>query len=218
MAIIIAVFLPALYVALVSYHPGMIPTKLAFSIAATRENVPFPAIIEILLMAITFELLQEAGIRLPKAIGSTVGIVGGIVIGEVAVSAGLVGPAAVIVTSLTGIASFTIPNYSMVIGVRILRFAFLFGAAILGLYGMILVFIMLVIHVVNLKSMGIPYTAPFAPYFLGSLKNILIRAPITTLTKRPIFYNRRILKKLMMGVKVEMKPMKSKGLSVTETS
>ena len=121
-------------------------------------------------MAITFELLQEASVRLPKVIGSTVGIVGGIVIGDVAVSAGIVGPAAVIVTSLTGIASFTIPNYSMVTGVRIIRFALLIGAAILGLYGTILIFIMLMIHMVNLKSMGIPYSAPFAPRFFRKLK------------------------------------------------
>lgn len=198
-AIIISVFLPAVYVALVSYHPGLIPTQLAFSIAGTRDNIPFPAIVEVLLMAVTFELLQEAGIRLPKAIGSTVGIVGGIVIGEVAVSAGLVGPSAVIVTSLTGIASFTIPNYSMIIGVRIIRFAILFGAAILGLYGLILVFIVIMIHLVNLKSMGIPYTSPFAPYFLGSLKNIIIRAPITTLIKRQPYLKPKDIKKINDG-------------------
>lgn len=198
-ALLFAVFLPAIYVALISYHPGLIPTQLAFSIAASRENVPFPAIVEILLMAVVFELLQEAGIRLPKAIGSTVGIVGGIVIGEVAVSAGLVGPAAVIVTSLTGIASFTIPNYSMVIGVRIIRFAFLIGASFLGLYGVVLIFIMIAIHVVNLKSMGIPYSAPLAPYFFGSLKNIIIRAPITTLVKRQPFLKPEDIKKIDDG-------------------
>ncbi|MFJ8236120.1 spore germination protein [Ureibacillus sp. NPDC094379] len=185
LAIFISLFLPAIYVALTSYHPGMLPTKLAFSIAATREGVPIPSIFEALLMAITFEILQEAGIRLPKAIGATIGIVGGIVIGDVAVSAGIVGPAMVIVTSLTAIASFTTPNYSFATGLRVLRFALIAAASVLGLYGIILVFIMMCIHLVNLKSIGVPYTGPFAPYFLGDLKNILIRSPIMTLKKRP---------------------------------
>ncbi|SOC39713.1 spore germination protein [Ureibacillus acetophenoni] len=195
----IAVFLPAIYVALIAYHPGMIPSQLTFSIAATRENVPFPAIVEVLLMAVTFEILQEAGIRMPKAIGATIGIVGGIVIGEVAVSAGIVGPATVIVTSLTGIATFTIPNNSLAMAVRVIRYALLIGASILGLYGIILVFILLAIHVVNLKSMGIPYSSPFAPYFLGDLKNLLIRAPITTLTKRPPYLKTDDIKKINDG-------------------
>lgn len=199
LAAFIAVFLPAIYVALVSYHPGMIPTQLVFSIAATREGVPFPSIVEALLMAVTFEILQEAGIRLPKVIGQTIGIVGGIVIGDVAVSAGIVGPAMVIVTSLTAIASFTIPHYSMAVGVRVIRFALLLAAAVLGLYGIILVFIMLAVHVVNLKSMGVPHSAPFAPYFLGALKNIFIRAPITTLTKRPPYLEPEDIKKINDG-------------------
>lgn len=198
-ATFIAIFLPAIYVALISYHPGMIPTQLAFSIAATRENVPFPSVIEALLMAITFEFLHEAGIRLPKAVGQTVGIVGGIVIGDVAVSAGIVGPATVIVTSLTGIAAFTIPNYSMAVGVRVIRFALLLAAAFIGLYGIILLFIMLAIHIVNLKSMGIPYASPFAPYFLGDLKNVIIRAPLTTLIKRPPYLKPEDIKRINDG-------------------
>ncbi|KGR80293.1 spore gernimation protein GerLA [Ureibacillus manganicus DSM 26584] len=198
-AIFIAVFLPAIYVALISYHPGMIPTQLTFSIAATRANVPFPSIVEALLMAITFELLHEAGVRLPKAVGQTVGIVGGIVIGDVAVSAGIVGPATVIVTSLTGIAAFAIPNYSMAVGLRVIRFVLLLAASIFGLYGITLLLIMLLIHIVNLKSMGVPYSAPFAPYFLGDLKNIFIRAPITTLIKRPPYIKPEDIKKINDG-------------------
>ncbi|RHW35923.1 spore germination protein [Lysinibacillus yapensis] len=198
-ATFITIFLPAVYVALISYHPGLIPTQLAFSIAATREGVPFPSILEALLMAVTFEILEEAGIRLPKGIGQTIGIVGGIVIGDVAVSAGIVSPAMVIVTSLTAIASFTIPNYSTAVGLRVMRFALIFAAAILGLYGIILVFIMMVVHVVNLKSMGVPYTGPFAPYFLGDLKNLFIRAPIMTLTKRPPYLETEDTQKVNNG-------------------
>ncbi|WLD92750.1 spore germination protein [Alkalihalobacillus sp. AL-G] len=185
LAAFIAVFLPSLYIALVSYHPGMIPSKLAFSIAATREGVPFPAFIEALLMAITMELLREAGIRLPKPIGQTIGIVGGLVIGEAAVSAGIVSPIMVIVVAVTAIASFSIPSYSVAISFRIIRFGFMFAAAIFGLYGIILCYIMLNIHIANLKSIGVPYSTLFAPSFNGDWKDLILRAPITMLPKRP---------------------------------
>ena len=177
-------FLPALYVALVSYHPELIPTQLLFTIAASREGVPFPSLIEALIIALFYEILQEAGTRLPRKIGQTIGIVGGIVIGEIAVQAGIVTPLMVIAISLTAIAAFTLPNYSLAIGLRVMRFGAIFAATILGLYGIILVFIMIHIHLANLKSIGIPYSAPFAPNYLGDLKNVIIRAPITTLTKQ----------------------------------
>ncbi|WP_461176590.1 spore germination protein [Virgibacillus ainsalahensis] len=186
-AAFIAMFLPSLYIALVSYHPGMIPSNLAFSIAATREGVPFPAFIEAISMGITMELLREAGSRLPKAIGQTIGIVGGLVIGEAAVSAGIVSPIMVIVVALTAIASFTNPSYSAAIAFRIIRFSFMIAAAVLGLYGIILVYIMLNIHMVNLKSIGTPYTAPFAPSFLADWKDLVIRTPLTMLSKRPAY-------------------------------
>ena len=178
------IFLPALYVALVSYHPELIPSQLLFTIAASREGVPFPSLIEALVIVIFYEILLEAGTRLPRRIGQTIGIVGGIVIGEIAVQAGIVTPLMVIVISLTAISAFTLPNYSLSIGLRIIRFGTIFAATIFGLYGIILVFIMIHIHFVNLKSIGIPYSAPFAPNYLWDLKNVLIRAPITTLTKR----------------------------------
>ncbi|MFD1849605.1 spore germination protein [Oceanobacillus bengalensis] len=181
----LAIFLPGLYIALVSYHPGMIPSTLTYSIAATREGVPFPAAIEAILMAVTFEILHEAGVRLPKVIGQTIGIVGGLVIGEAAVSAGIVSPIMVIVTALTAIASFSVPSFSIALTFRILRFSIILAAAFLGLYGIILVYIMVNIHIVNLKSIGKPYSAPFAPTFTKDFKDLIIRAPITSITKRP---------------------------------
>lgn len=184
-AAFIAVFLPSLYVALVSYHQGMIPSKLAFSIAATREGVPFPAFIEAMIMAITMELLREAGIRLPKPIGQTIGIVGGLVIGDAAVAAGIVSPIMVIVVAVTAIASFSLPSYSVAISLRMLRFAFMVAAAVFGLYGIILMYIMLNIHIVNLKSFGVPYSAPFAPSFLRDFGDLVIRAPLTMEKTRP---------------------------------
>lgn len=183
----LAVFLPSLYVALLSYHPGMVPSILTYSIAASREGVPFPAAVEAILMALTFEILHEAGVRLPKIIAQTIGIVGGLVIGEAAVSAGIVSPIMVIVTALTAIASFCIPSYSVTITFRGLRFAFIIAAAILGLYGIILMYIIVNIHLVNLKSIGVPYTAPFAPFFGRDWVDLIIRAPITKLMKRPAY-------------------------------
>ncbi|WP_102029141.1 spore germination protein [Salirhabdus sp. Marseille-P4669] len=192
----IAMFAPALYIALVSYHPEMLPTKLVFSIQASREGVPFPAVIEAFLMAITFDILHEAGVRLPKLIGSTIGIVGGLVIGESAVSAGIVSPIMVIVTALTAIASFTTPQYSVAISFRNLRYSFMFAAAILGLFGIVLVYIMINIHMVNLKSFGTPYTTPFAPVYFSDWKDLFIRSPLTMLGKRPSFYKTKDKKKL----------------------
>lgn len=185
LAAFIAVFLPSIYIALESYHPGMIPSKLAFSIAATREGVPFPVFVEALLMETTMELLREAGIRLPKPIGQTIGIVGGLVIGEAAVSAGIVSPVMVIIVAITAISSFAIPSYSTALSFRIIRFAFMGAAAVFGLYGVILAYIVVNIHLVNLKSIGVPYTSPFAPGFTKDWKDLILRFPIPMLTKRP---------------------------------
>jgi spore germination protein len=184
-AAFLAVFSPALYVALVTYHPGLIPSDLAFSIAATREGVPFPAFVEALLMVATMELLQEAGLRLPKPIGQTVGIVGGLVIGESAVSAGLVSPVMVIVVALTAIASFAIPAYNLALTFRMIRFVVMFAAAIFGLYGVVLMFVAIFIHLANLTSLGVPYLTPFAPQLLNDWKDLLLRAPVTFMRKRP---------------------------------
>lgn len=183
----LALFLPGLYIALTSFHQGLIPSKLAFSIAAAREGVPFPPLIEAVLMVITMELLQEAGLRLPTPIGQTIGIVGGLVIGEAAVQAGIVSPVMVIVVALTAIAVYTTPTFSLGISLRILRFAFMIVAATFGLYGMVLVYIMINIHVVNLTSFGVPYATPFAPTLLRDWQDLILRAPRSILTKRPEF-------------------------------
>ncbi|WP_179151964.1 spore germination protein [Oceanobacillus senegalensis] len=207
-----AVFLPGLFVALVSYHPGMIPSTLAYSIAATREGVPFPAPVEAILMALTFEILHEAGVRLPKVVGQTIGIVGGLVIGEAAVSAGIVSPIMVIVTALTAISSFSVPSYSMAIAFRALRFANILAASFLGLYGVILVYIMMNIHIVNLKSIGVPYSTPFAPTFWKDLKDIVIRAPITKLTTRPAYLKAK--DEVSKDIQIEEKTTKKKSTGI----
>ena len=183
----ISIFFPALYIALISLQPGMIPSDLVFSIAGTRQGVPFPPIIEALLMVITMELLQEAGARLPQTIGQTIGIVGGLVIGEAAVQAGIVSPIMVIIIALTAIANFAIPAYSVAISFRIIRFGFMFAAGAFGLFGIILVYIMVNIHLVNLKSFGVPYSTPFAPFFKEDWNDMIFRSPIPTIEKRPTY-------------------------------
>ena len=171
------IFLPSLYVALTTYHPRLIPTALLISIAAAREGVPFPAIIEALLMEFVFEGLREAGIRLPKAVGSAVSIVGALVVGQAAVQAGIVSTPMVIVVATTGIASFSIPRYNLGAAVRIIRFPMLGLAGIFGLYGIVLGFIALTIHLVNLRSFGVPYFTPVAPQNLQDLKDVFFRMP-----------------------------------------
>ncbi|HHX50162.1 MAG TPA: spore germination protein [Clostridia bacterium] len=182
----IAVFLPGVYVAAVSFHPGLIPTKLALAIAAAREGMPFPVVVEALLMEISFEFLREAGARLPRAIGQTIGIVGGLIIGEAAVRANVTSPIMVIIVALTAIASFAIPSYNLGIGFRMLRFPLILLAGTFGLYGVVLGFIVVNIHMVSLKSFGVSYLSPFAPYQVSDWKDLLIRAPIRTMIKRPV--------------------------------
>lgn len=180
----IATFLPALYIAMTSYHHGMIPTTLALSIAGSREGVPFPAFIEAMVMEGTLELLREAGVRLPRSVGQTIGIVGGLVIGDAAVRAGIVSPIMVIVVAITAIASFALPAYNLSIALRIIRFIFMIFASIFGLYGIVIAYIILNIHLVGLKSFGTYYTTPFAPYKFSEWKDLIIRAPISTIKDR----------------------------------
>jgi len=184
-AAFMALFLPALYIALVSYNHGLIPTKLVISIAAGREGVPFPSIVEALIMEITLEILREAGLHLPKPIGQAVGIVGGLVIGQAAVQAAIVSPIMVIVVALTAISSFAFPQYGAGIAFRILRFAMMLAAAVLGLYGIILFTILIAVHLVKLKSFGVNYLSPFAPIRSGDWKDLLIRVPLKMMKRRP---------------------------------
>ncbi|MCR8849260.1 spore germination protein [Rossellomorea sp. SC111] len=181
----ISLIAPASFVAVTTFHQEMVPTTLIVAIAAQREAVPFPAFVEALLMEITFEILREAGIRLPKAIGSAVSIVGALVIGQAAVQASIVSPAMVIIVSITAIASFATPSFDMAISARLIRFLFMIGAATFGFYGMILIFLMMVVHLCSLRSFGVPYMAPFAPFIPVNNKDTFVRLPWWTLKQRP---------------------------------
>ncbi len=181
----ISLIAPASFVAVTTFHQEMVPTTLIVAIAAQREAVPFPAFVEALLMELTFEILREAGIRLPKAIGSAVSIVGALVIGQAAVQASIVSPAMVIIVSITAIASFATPSFDMAISVRLLRFLFMIGAATFGFYGIILILLMMVVHLSGLRSFGVPYMAPFAPFIPLNNGDTFIRLPWWTLRQRP---------------------------------
>ncbi|SEO00756.1 spore germination protein [Paenibacillus sp. OV219] len=181
----IALFLPSIYVALTTFHQQMIPTNLLLSISAAREGVPFPAIVEALIMESTFEALREAGVRLPKQIGQAVSIVGGLVVGQAAVQAGIVSTPMVIVVSLTGIASFAIPRYNFSFAFRILRFPMILLAGMFGLYGITVGMLCILIHLASLKSLGVPYLFPISPVSFQGLKDTIFRAPLWTMNYRP---------------------------------
>ncbi|MFE5324650.1 spore germination protein [Paenibacillus sp. NPDC056579] len=181
----ISLLLPSVYVALLAYHQEMIPTTLLISIAASREQIPFPALVEAILMEIAFEALREAGIRLPKQVGSAVSIVGALIIGDAAVSAGLVSPPMVMVVAFTGIASFTTARYNAAGAFRILRFPLIILAGTLGLLGVMWGVLLIVIHLCTLRSFGVPYMSPIAPGMRKEWKDVIIRAPIWALNQRP---------------------------------
>ncbi|WP_334071464.1 MULTISPECIES: spore germination protein [Paenibacillus] len=182
-----SLLLPSLYIATTTFHPEMIPSQLLYTLAASREIVPFPALLEAFIMEIAFEALREASIRIPKAIGQAVSIIGALIIGTAAVEAGIVSAAMVIIVSLTGIASFIIPHFDLGLSFRLLRFPIMFLAAMFGLYGIACGLILIYTHLTNLKSFGVPYLAPIAPLVKDDLKDTLVRAPWWHMRTRPPF-------------------------------
>lgn len=181
----VSMLLPSMYIAITTFHQEMLPTPLLISLAAQREGVPFPAVIEAMLMEVTFEVLREAGVRMPRIIGPAISIVGALVLGQAAVQAGLVSAAMIIVVSFTAIANFVIPALNMAIAARLIRFAMMLLAATLGLFGIMSGVMILLIHLVSLKSFGVPYMSPFAPIKKSNLKDVLVRAPWWLMKKRP---------------------------------
>lgn len=181
----VALALPSLYVALISYQQEMVPTSFLITIAKAQEATPFPAVVEALLMEIMFEGLREAGVRLPKAVGSAVSIVGALVLGQAVVEAGVISAPMVIVVATTGIASFTIPRFNLGIGIRLLRFPLLILAGTFGFFGITVGLLLMLLHLTSLRSFGIPYFSPLAPLTRGSLRDVLIRAPWWGMKTRP---------------------------------
>ena len=184
--------LPGLYLAVTNFHTQILPTPLLISFWKARIGVPFPAALEVLLMELSFELLREAGVRLPGAMGNTIGIVGGLIIGQAAVDANLVSPIVVIVVAFTALCSFAIPNEEFAFSFRILKFLMIALSAWLGFFGFLIGMFMILVHMAGLKSFQTPYLSPYVGAQLNGYqdeKDALVRFPLRMLWKRPIYAN-----------------------------
>lgn len=189
-----AMTLPGLYLAVTNFHTQILPTTLILSFAAARQGVPFPAVVEVILMELSFELLREAGVRLPGAMGNTIGIVGGLIIGQAAVQANIVSPVVVIVVAFTALCSFAIPNEEFATAFRILKFFFIGMCAWLGFFGFLIALLGVLVHLAHLKSFGIPYLMPFIGAELTDYqdeRDSLLKMPIFYLKRRPFFASRK---------------------------
>lgn len=189
-AALIAMVLPAFYIGVACFHPEMLPTSLELSFASARGGVPFPLPVEVIILELAFELLREAGIRLPGPMGSALGIVGGLIIGQAAVEANIVSPIVVIVVALTALASFTIPNEGFASAFRLVKFYLIVLASFLGLYGVILGILTVLIHLAGLESFGIPYLMPYVAVKADEamdLQDGIVRKPLFKMRRRPIF-------------------------------
>ncbi|SHI84231.1 spore germination protein [Desulfofundulus thermosubterraneus] len=202
-AFAVSLLLPSVYVAVTTFHQEMIPIRLLLNIVAAREGVPFPAVVEALVMEIAFEILREAGVRLPRAVGQAVSIVGALVIGEAAVMAGVVSPLMVIVVALTGISSFLSPSFDLAISIRILRFPMMFLAGLLGLFGVATGMLAVLIHLAGLRSVGLPYLAGLTPFHHDDWKDLFIRAPLWMMRRRPAELSENNRKRQASGLKPE---------------
>lgn len=176
---------PAIYVAMTTFHYEMIPTTMLINLLAQRENVPFPAAVEAVLMEVAFEILREAGVRMPRAVGQAVSVVGALILGQAVVEAGIITPAMVIVVALTGIASFAVPVGNLSTAGRIVRFGFIILASTFGFYGITLGLIVLVAHLNSLRSFGVPYLAPLSPFAWHGQRDTFFRVPMWMVHIRP---------------------------------
>lgn len=186
LAMFIALFVPAMYIAISTFHSEMLPTDLMLAIAANREQVPFSSILELIFMEVSFEILREAGIRIPTVIGPTIGIVGALILGQSAVEANIVSPIMVIVVAVTGLSSFAIPEVSLSYAVRIGRFAMLIAATFIGFFGIALMATFYVAYLSSVKSFEVPFLSPLAPS-LPSSKDLVVRPPVWKQWIRPTY-------------------------------
>lgn len=176
-AFFMTVLVSAMFLALITHHQSMIPTPLLVSLASQRESVPFPAIVELLMMEIAFEFIREASIRSPRVLSTTVAIVGALVIGQAVVQAGFISTSMIIIVAITGISSFSLPYYSIANSARLLRYLFIISAGIAGLYGVALMFLFWLVHLNTIDSFGVPYLTPLAPFSLKDQEDIILSMP-----------------------------------------
>jgi len=199
-----AMTLPGFYLVVTNFHTQILPTSLLLSFAEARAGVPFPAVLEVILMELAFELLREAGVRIPGSIGSTIGIVGGIIIGQAAVEANLVSPIVVIVVAFTALCSFAVPNEEFATAFRLLKFVLIGLSAWLGYFGMLAGLLGILIHLSHLNSFGNSYLAPFVGADLNHYqdeRDVFWRVPLRYLRKRPMYANEKERTRLVFKTK-----------------
>lgn len=184
-ALIISLVLPSLYVSVTQFHTSIIPTKLAYAIASARQGIAFPPIFEAIIMEVFLAFLLEAIVRLPKAIGSTIGIVGGLIIGQAAVSAGLVSPVMIVVVALTIISGFMSPDYEIMLSIRLFRILYIILSGIIGFYGIILGTFIFLTYLLKMDSFGIPYLSPVVNMRKRDFKDIFVKYPLYKFKDRP---------------------------------
>ncbi|MBM7097162.1 spore germination protein [Bacillus sp. H-16] len=180
---LLAVTLPGIYIAIITYHYEIIPFGMTFVIKDAVEHIPYPPLVEALFMELTLELIREAGIRLPTPIGQTIGIVGGLVIGDAVVNAGFISSIMIIVVALTAISSFVVPVHEMSMAMRLLRYPIMIMASLLGFVGIVFCLTVYLIHLCKLTSIGKPFFYPFAPFDWKGLMNRFVRLPHTVEVK-----------------------------------
>ena len=193
-AFFITLLLPGLYVAITNFHQEIIPTELLFAIVASRESIPFPIIVEILAMEISFELIREASLRVPSPIGTTIGIIGALILGQAAVEASIVSPILIIIIAITGITSFAIPDFYLSFHLRIVRFLYTIAGFLAGFLGIGIVLFGHLILLCSLKSFGVSYLAPYIPS-TGKNNKSYFMPPFWNREKRPDFLNTKRPKK-----------------------
>ncbi|MDT8860062.1 spore germination protein [Alkalihalobacillus sp. MEB130] len=191
LAVAFSVLATPIYVAVLTFHYELIPRDLLSTIIASRSNIPFPPILEAIFLELTIELLREAGARLPTKVGQTIGIVGGIVIGQASVEAGLTSNILLIIVALAALASFTTPVYQMGNTIRLIRFPFLLAAAFLGGVGVAFCSLITMVHLLNLKSLGRPYFEPIFPPRIKDWKDAFVRLPFNWMSSRPVYLRPR---------------------------
>nr|WP_245628167.1 spore germination protein [Shouchella shacheensis] len=187
LALVFSLIFPSLYVSLISFHPELLPTEFAVAVSGGRAGVPYPAVVEVLFIEVAMEILREATVRLPTQVGGALSIVGVLIVGEAAVSAGFASPITVVIIALTTIGSFATPSYTASFALRMLRFPLILLAGIFGLYGVVIGIILIFNHMLSLKSFGVPYMSPVSPGNAQGWKDVVFRSSLWRLSKRPAF-------------------------------
>ena len=188
LALMTAVLLPGLYLAVIRFHTQILPTNLLLSFAEAREGVPFSSVVELVFLELSFELIREAGVRVPGSLGNAIGIVGGLIIGQAAVSANLVSPIVVMIVALTALGGMVIPNEEFASAFRLLKYVFLFLGGYLGIFGIVLGIYLTAVHLSGLLSFGIPYLLPFVKK--SPIKDVgdgILRLPFRKRRIRPLY-------------------------------